>query len=143
VLGDDVGLDDVIPPGHARQDTAPRDPSTRPRPSSAYRLAPGDVLVATRLCVDDAAGGATAAALRACGVAAVVGRAFSAGFRAQALGSGLPALVIEEVGAIRPGDHLRVNIEAHIVANLSSGDRYVIRNIDEHELARLRRAAAA
>ncbi len=31
-----------------------------------------------------------------------------------------------------------MDIEAHIVANLSSGDRYVIRNLDDEALAVLR-----
>ncbi len=47
--------------------------------------------------------------------------------------------MVEETGAIRGGDRLRVDIEAHIVANLSSGDRYVIRNIDDEALAMLRK----
>jgi hypothetical protein len=46
--------------------------------------------------------------------------------------------VVEETGAIKQGDRLRVDIEAHVVANKSSGDRYVIRNIDDAALALLR-----
>jgi len=46
--------------------------------------------------------------------------------------------VVEETAAIKTGDRLRVDSEAHVVANLSSGDRYVIRNLDDEAIAILR-----
>lgn len=122
--------------------TVAHDLLAAPHPESGHRFTAGDLLVAPDPLADEAAGQGIIRTLRACGVAAVVGRSFSRAFCAEALASGLPALVIEEVRAIRAGDHLRVNVEAHIVANLSSGDRYVIRNIDEQELTRLRRTAS-
>jgi 3-isopropylmalate dehydratase small subunit len=122
--------------------TVAHDLLAAPHPQSGHRFTAGDLLVALDALADEVGGQGIVRALRSCGVAAVVGRSFSRAFCAEAFASGLPALVIEEVGAIRAGDHLRVNVEAHIVANLSSGDRYVIRNIDEQELTRLRRTAS-
>ncbi len=145
VVGDNVCLTDMSPgrSGNRGAQGGACDLLGAAHPQSGHRFAAGDLLVTTGGFADEAASHGLVPGLRSCGVAAVVGRAFSAGFCAAALASGLPALVIEEVGAIRAGDFLRVNVEAHIVANLSSGDRYVIRNIDEQELTRLRRAASS
>ncbi len=46
--------------------------------------------------------------------------------------------MVEETAAIKTGDRLRVDVEAHVVANLSSGDRYVVRNLDDEAIAVLR-----
>ena len=81
--------------------------------------------------------------LRRRGVAAVIAPSFAPRFLRHATACGLPALVIEEAPAIQTGDRLRVDVEAHVVANLSSGDRYVVRNIDDAELVVLRRTVAA
>jgi 3-isopropylmalate dehydratase small subunit len=59
-------------------------------------------------------------------------------FLRNATNAGLPALVVEETAAIKNGDRLRVDVEAHVIANLSSGDRYVVRNADDETLAILR-----
>jgi hypothetical protein len=50
----------------------------------------------------------------------------------------LPPLQVEEAAAIKTGDRLRVDIEGHKVVNLSSGDRYVIRNVYGESLDVLR-----
>ena len=60
-----------------------------------------------------------------------------------ALHVGLPALQVEETEAIKTGDRLRVDIEGHKVVNLSSGDRYVIRNIYGEALDVLRAGGMA
>ena len=78
------------------------------------------------------------AVLKLLGVGAVIARSFGHFFLRHAIRIGLPALVVEETAAILNGDRLRVDVEAHIVANLSSGDRYVIRNIDDEAMAMLR-----
>jgi 3-isopropylmalate dehydratase small subunit len=81
------------------------------------------------------------AVLKLLGVGAVIARSFGHFFLRHAIRIGLPALVVEETAAILNGDRLRVDVEAHIVANLSSGDRYVIRNIDDDAMAMLRRSS--
>jgi 3-isopropylmalate dehydratase small subunit len=110
------------------------------QPSFAASLAIGDFIVAgLDFAADtDAEQRRVVAALKTRNLAAVIARSFGAVFLRQALQLGLPALVIEETGAIKHGDRLRVDIEAHVIANLSSGDRYVVRNINDAELHSLR-----
>ena len=98
-------------------------------PEFARNVAAGDFIVAGADFAIDATHRNVPAALKALGIGAVIARSFGPFFLRNALHIGLPALVVEETGAVRSGDRLRVDIEAHIVANLSSGDRYVIRNV--------------
>lgn len=112
-------------------------------PDFARLVAAGDFLVAGLDFAFDATERAVPAAVRTLGVAAVIARSFGGVFVRQATHVGLPALIVEETGAIKSGDRLRVDIEAHVVANLSSGDRYVIRNVDDDALAILRAGGVA
>ena len=103
-------------------------------------VACGDFLVAGSDFAGDATHPVVASVLNSLGIAAVIARSFGAFFLRAATRAGLPALSVEETAAIKTGDRLRVDVEAHIVANLSSGDRYVIRNVDDAVLYQLRRA---
>jgi 3-isopropylmalate/(R)-2-methylmalate dehydratase small subunit len=107
-------------------------------PHFAGHAAAGDFIVAGLEFAADVTGRLVPATLKAVGIAAVIARSFGAAFARDAINMGLPVLVVEETAAIKNGDHLRVDIEAHIVANLSSGDRYVIRNLDDAIIAILR-----
>ena len=98
----------------------------------------GDCVVAGLDFAADATHRAVPAALKSLGIAAVIARSFGRFFLRNAVNVGLPALIVEETGAIKTGDRLRVDVEAHVVANLSSGDRYVVRNLDDPALAILR-----
>jgi 3-isopropylmalate dehydratase small subunit len=111
-------------------------------PGFAQAVSPGDFIVAGLGFAGDATRRAVPAALKALGIAAAIARSFGDLFVRQALNLGLPALVVEETAAIKTGDHLRVDVEAHIVANLSSGDRYVIRNLTDEAIALLRAGGA-
>jgi 3-isopropylmalate dehydratase small subunit len=82
-------------------------------------------------------------ALRLIGAGGVIARTFGDQFARSALHIGLPALQVEETEAIKTGDRLRVDIEGHKVVNLSSGDRYVIRNIYGEDLDVLRAGGMA
>jgi 3-isopropylmalate/(R)-2-methylmalate dehydratase small subunit len=107
-------------------------------PTFASRVAAGDFVVAG---VDFAVGAShrvVPAAFKALGVAALIARSFGSVFLRNAIDVGLPVLVVEETAAIKTGDYLRVDVEAHVVANLSSGDRYVVRNLDDEAMAILR-----
>jgi 3-isopropylmalate/(R)-2-methylmalate dehydratase small subunit len=145
VLGDHVTQRQILEPQHLAlsADDASRYVLTTVRTGFATRVGRGDFLVAGVDFAGDATHHIIPAALRALGIAAVIARSFGAFFLRSALQSGLPALVVEETGAIAMGDSLRVDVEANIVANLSSGDRYVIRNIDDAALGLLRAVAVA
>lgn len=110
-------------------------------PGFAARLRKGDFLVAGLDFAFDATHPLVPRAMRAVGIAAVIARSFGAVFERNAIDSGLPALMMEETAAIKQGDRLRVDVEAHVIANRSSGDRYVIRNIEDADLDRLRATA--
>jgi 3-isopropylmalate dehydratase small subunit len=110
-------------------------------PGFAARLRRGDFLVAGLDFGADATHPLLPLAMRAAGIGAVIARSFGAAFERAAIDAGLPAAVVEETAAIKQGDRLRVDVEAHVIANKSSGDRYVIRNIGDADLDRLRAAA--
>jgi len=86
---------------------------------------------------------AETATLRSLGVGALIARSFSQPFLNGAIERGLPALVIEEAAAIKAGDRLRIDIEEHRIANQSSGDRYIIRNLYDDGLDVLRAGGLA
>lgn len=104
----------------------------------AAALRTGDVLVAGQH-VGAGSGAAVAAqALAAAGVIAVVARSFAPGFAEAVLGAGLPPLEVDAPAIFHTGQRLRLNLEAGVIANLSSGDRQPVRNLTEELVARLR-----
>jgi len=127
-LGDHIRAEEILPPEHAERDLAAGAFVLR-RVAPALALRPGDFLVAGLDFGCGAATRATARALRLIGAGGVIARSFGDEFVRCALHVGLPPLRVEETGAIKNGDRLRVDIEGHKVVNLSSGDRHVIRNI--------------
>jgi len=141
-LGDGVRAEHILSPQDADKDLAAGAFTLRGLvPPSA--LQPGDFVVAGLVFGEGAATRATARALRLIGAAAVIARSFGDAFARCALNVGLPPLQVEETEAIKTGDRLRVDIEGHKVVNLSSGDRYVIRNIYGEALDVLRAGGMA
>jgi 3-isopropylmalate dehydratase small subunit len=100
---------------------------------------PGDFLVGGTDCGRGSRPG-VAADLRRAGIAAVIATSIDAAFFADALSAGLPAVAIEEAAAIKSGDLLRLDIEIFRVANRNSGDRYIIKNLGDEAMCRLREA---
>jgi 3-isopropylmalate dehydratase small subunit len=136
-LGDDVAADQLLAPAQPESEVAMRAMVFAGLPRRP-QLAHGDFLVAGRAFGRGTASRATARALRLAGAAAVIARDFGDEFLRCALHVGLPPLQVEETEAVKTGDRLRVDIEGHKVVNLSSGDRYVIRNIYGEHLEVLR-----
>ena len=104
----------------------------------AARIAPGDVIVAGVNVGRGAGGAAAAAAIAAAGLIAVVARTVAAGVAEALLAAGLPPLEVDAPAMFHTGQRLRVNLEAAVIANLSSGDRLPVRNLTEELLAALR-----
>jgi hypothetical protein len=119
-VGDGVHADDILPPAQAEQEL-PRAALVLHGVAPDLALAPGDLI----------------------GAGAVIARSFGEQFVRCALHVGLPPLQVEETEAVKHGDRLRVDIEGHKVVNLSSGDRYVIRNIYGEALDVLRAGGMA
>lgn len=108
----------------------------------AGQIRPGDVIVAgSELGCGDGADGAVRA-LRAVGIVAVIAVSFAQPFAAAALAAGLPAIAVDEIRSVRTGDRLRVDIEGRRIVNLSAGDRFPIRGLDDATLAAWRAALA-
>ena len=140
VFGDGISRADILgTAGTTHPSAAPHASILKSRdPRFASSVLPGDVLVAGLDFAGDVTDERIASLVRALGIGAVLARSFGSFFEREALRAGLPALVVEETAAIQAGDRLRVDVEAHVVANLSSGDRYVIQNVDDESLAILR-----
>lgn len=140
VFGDHVTCEQILPEAHLAQppDAARAFVLAGLNPSFAREVAAGDFVVAGLEFAADASHRTVPAAFKVLGVAAVIARSFGHFFLRNAINVGLPALVVEETAAIKAGDRLRVDVETHVVANLSSGDRYVVRNLDDEAIAILR-----
>jgi 3-isopropylmalate/(R)-2-methylmalate dehydratase small subunit len=139
VFGDKVSGRDIVPENILQDAADPYASAMAPLDAEfARRVSAGDFLVAGHEFGFDAAQPLIPVILKKLGLAAVIARSYGSSFARNAIETGLPALVVEETSAIKAGDRLRVDVEAHVVANLSSGDRYVIRNIDDEALAILR-----
>ena len=110
-------------------------------PSLASRIRPGDVVVAGDRVGQGSHDDTPVRALLTSGVAAVLAASFDAEFARRALALGLPAIEIHEALAIHTGARVRIDLEAARVVNLSSGDRYPIRNATEALLTRFRATA--
>lgn len=143
-FGDGITAEQILPAHHHERGLAVGELALQGVDREfARHLQRGDFVVAGVAFGAGAATNATARALKLAGVGAVIGRSFGAEFSRAALHVGLPALEVEETGAIKTADRLRVDIEGHKVVNLSSGDRYVIRNIYGEALDVLRAGGMA
>jgi len=109
----------------------------------ARTIVAGDVLVAGENLGHGPGAAAAVAALRAAGVTVALARSFAADFADAAMTLGMPALVLDAPESIRTGQTVRVDIDGGRVVNLSSGDRFPIRNLTEELLGRLRECLGA
>jgi 3-isopropylmalate dehydratase small subunit len=129
----------IVPPERLSGATPERYLMTPIDPTFPARLEHGDIIVGGG---GFAAGARDARLVRAimdAGVAALVAFSFDADFARLALAEGLIAVEVNESLAIHTGARLRVDLEGSRVANLSSGDRYPIRNVSDEYLERFRR----
>jgi 3-isopropylmalate/(R)-2-methylmalate dehydratase small subunit len=111
-------------------------------PGLAGQIGRGDLLVAGSEFACGGGGARVARVLRRVALGGVIARSFAAEFASEALALGLPAILVDETQMIRSGDRLRLDIEGRRVANLSSGDRYPIRELDDETVAMLRAGGA-
>lgn len=137
-FGLDAPADCIVPSGVE----PPSDPGTvlmtPVDPDFPTRIEPGDILVAGSFgsgTTDDFAVRAVIGA----GISAVVASSVDATFARLAVASGLPVVEIYEAMGIHTGEILRVDLEGARVVNMSSGNRYPIRNLDEETLETYRK----
>ncbi len=137
-FGLDVPADCIVPP----EDSGETDPArllmTPVDPGFPARVQPGDVLVGGafgRATTDDR----PIRAIQKAGIGAVVASSFDPAFADFARRAGLPVVEIYEAMGLHTGEDLRVDLEGARVVNLSSGNRYPIRNLDDATLEIYRR----
>jgi 3-isopropylmalate/(R)-2-methylmalate dehydratase small subunit len=104
----------------------------------AGHIAEGDILVGGENLGHGPGASAAVAALRAAAVSVVLARSFAEDFAAAAIDTGIPALILDAPESIRTGHTVRVDIDGARVVDLSSGDRFPIRDLTEAVLDRLR-----
>ena len=127
-----------IAPSDAAQHQSPGSLLMTPvDPSFPQRLNGGEILTAGAFGKGTADAGPIQAICEA-GIAAVVASSFDPTFSQLAREAGLPAVEIFEAMGIQTGEILRVDLEGGRVVNMSSGNRYPIRNLDEDLLAAYR-----
>jgi 3-isopropylmalate/(R)-2-methylmalate dehydratase small subunit len=139
-FADRLRSEDVLPPRFAELPAveAARRLFADLDPTLAARLGRGDVLVAGQEAGEGAVAPAAARALAAAGIAAVVAGSFAPGFAEAVLAAGLPPLEVDAPAIFHTGQRLRINLEAGVIANLSSGDRLPVRNLSEELVEALR-----
>ncbi len=137
-FGLDVPAECIVPPGAARAKAPGELLMTPVDPGFPTRVKRGDILVAAAFGADTTDEGPVRAVLEA-GIAAVVASTIDPAFARHALAAGLPVLEIYEALGIHTGEVLRVDLEGARVVNLSSGNRYPIRNLDDAMLEAYRR----
>jgi 3-isopropylmalate/(R)-2-methylmalate dehydratase small subunit len=76
-------------------------------------------------------------ALRHLGIRVVLARSFGRIFYRNAMNLGLPALVCPDLGTVRTGHELRVDLVGGAVADLSAGRVHACEPIPPHLLAML------
>ena len=101
-------------------------------------IAPGDILVGGENFGQGPGGAAAVAALQVAGVTVALARSFGDDFARAALDCGIPALILDAPEGIRTGHTIRVDIDGGRVVDLSSGDRFPIRNLTDDFLDSLR-----
>jgi 3-isopropylmalate/(R)-2-methylmalate dehydratase small subunit len=104
----------------------------------AEQIGRGDILVGGENFGCGAGAAAAVGALHAAGVPVTIARSFGAEFAEAAVSSGIPTLVLDAPESIRTGHTIRVDIDGGRVVDLSSGDRFPIRNLTEDLLGRWR-----
>jgi 3-isopropylmalate/(R)-2-methylmalate dehydratase small subunit len=107
-------------------------------PSFPKRIDPGDILIGGQDFGAGSVDDTPVRAIRDAGAGAVVAYSFDATFTGFAVDCGLPAVAVNEALAIHTGARLRIDLEGYRVVNLSSGDRYPIRNLSDAVLERYR-----
>jgi 3-isopropylmalate/(R)-2-methylmalate dehydratase small subunit len=107
-------------------------------PSFPERVDRGDVLVGGEDFGAGSVDDTPVRAIRDAGASAVVAYSFDESFAGFAVACGLRAVAVNEALAIHTGARLRIDLEGYRVVNLSSGDRYPIRNLSDDVLERYR-----
>jgi 3-isopropylmalate/(R)-2-methylmalate dehydratase small subunit len=137
IFGDDVNTDVLAPGAYIK---GPLEELAKHclesiDPGFAPGAKPGDVVVGGENFGMGSSREQAVIALNMLGVSAVLAKSFARIFYRNALNLGLPALVCAEAGTIEAGHELRVDAEAGVVENLTTGERLACEPIPAHLMA--------
>lgn len=98
-------------------------------PDFVKKIQPGDFIVAGPNFGSGSGRETAPIAIKLAGIAAVIAPSFGRVFFRNSINIGLPAIIIEVVDSIQPGDELAVNLDARTVTNARTGQVMPILNI--------------
>jgi 3-isopropylmalate/(R)-2-methylmalate dehydratase small subunit len=126
-FGDDIDTDAIIP-GRYLVMNDPRELAEHLfeglRPQMAVQVREGDFVVAGDNFGCGSSREHAPLALKGAGIAAVVAKSFARIFFRNAINTGLPLFICDEVDKIRDGDPIEIDMAEGIIHNLSSGESY-------------------
>lgn len=139
-FGLDVPAACIVPEnaGRPRSGEAGKQLLTPVDPDFPSRIQSGDILAAGSF-GRDTRDDLPVRAICEAGIVAVVASSFDPIFSQHARAAALPLVEIYEALALHTGESLRVDLEGARIVNMSSGNRYPIRNLDEEVLEVYRR----
>jgi 3-isopropylmalate dehydratase small subunit len=137
-FGLDVTAELIVPRQHDGSSEPAQYLMTAIDPSFPARLQAGDIIVGGGGFAAGARDDTHVRAMQDAGVAALVAYSFDPVFAQFAFARGLIAVEVNESLAIHTGARLRIDLEVARVVNLSSGDRYPIRNVNDAYIERFR-----
>lgn len=100
-------------------------------PNFASQVQPGDIMIAGDAFGIGSSREQAAQALVELGVSAIVAKSFARIFYRNALNLGLPVLFCPELGVIKPGDKLQVDLTSGLLHNLNNGEQFQCEPIPE------------
>jgi 3-isopropylmalate/(R)-2-methylmalate dehydratase small subunit len=93
-------------------------------PDFSRKVKSGDIIVAGKNFGCGSSREHAPRALKGCGISAVVAPSFAGIFFRNAINVGLPFLELQDVGGIREGDELEIDLSSGIIKNLTQADTY-------------------
>lgn len=126
-FGDDIDTDAIIP-GRYLVINNPRELAEHLfeglRPEMATRVRDGDIVVGRENFGCGSSREHAPLALKGAGVKAVVAKSFARIFFRNAINTGLPLFLCDEVEKIKDGDAIEIGMAEGLIHNLSSGESY-------------------
>ncbi len=137
VFGDDIDTDVLAPGPYLKSPLAEMAAHCLESvdPDFAGAVKAGDVVVGGENFGMGSSREQAVIALNMLGVSAVLAKSFARIFYRNALNLGLPALICAEADKIEAGHELRVDAEAGVVENLTTGGRLACEPIPPHLMA--------
>lgn len=157
VFGNSVNTDQILPGRYLDRpmDEVGRYAMVGIDEAFPQRVAPGDIVVAGFNFGCGSSREAAVMALKLAGISVVVARSFGRIFYRNAINNGFPAAIIADTSSIGAGHRVRLDLDARVVTDLTTGSGFPVLNLTgtsrgildaggivEYTLARLGRASA-